>query len=139
MSTVIQFAIPPTVEEIIGELCAPMSVMGIESMWEQQEYLQEGNPLITPLFFWKGEYCEHMYSQYTEIEKSQELQIKTQKTKIRKAKRNLSSKNLGKVRKARKLLQKPKVVKDQNLSDFLDVLEQNVLEYRNERLKVTDW
>ncbi len=116
-----------------------MSVMGIEALWEHQEYLQEGNPLITPLFFWKGEYCEHMYSKYTEIEESQELRIKTQKTKIRKAKRNLSSKNLGKVRKARKLLQKPKVVKDQNLSDFLDVLEKNILEYRDERLKVADW
>jgi hypothetical protein len=139
MSAVIQFKIPSTVEEIIRELRAPMSVMGIESMWEQQDYLQEGNPLITPLFFWKGEYCEHMYSKYTQIEESQELQIKVQKTKIRNAKRNLSSKNLGKVRKARKLLQKPKVVKDQNLSDFLDTLEKNALEYRAECLKVTDW
>ncbi len=139
MSAVIQFKIPSTVEEIIRELRAPMSVMGIESMWEQQEYLQEGNPLITPLFFWKGEYCEHMYSKYTQIEESQELQIKVQKTKIRNAKRNLSSKNLGKARKARKLLQKPKVVKDQNLSDFLDTLEHSSLEYRAECLKVADW
>ncbi len=139
MSAVIQFEIPPTVGEIIGALRALLSVMGIEALWEQQEFLQEGNPLITPLFFWKGEYCEHVYSKFAEIEESQELRIKTQKTKIRKAKRDLSSKNSKKVRKARKLLQKPKVVKDQDLSDFLDVLEKNIQEYRAECLKVADW
>jgi hypothetical protein len=139
MSAVIQFRIPSTVEEITAKLCPDFSLMGMEAMWSQQEFLEEENPLITPLFFWKGEYCEHVYSKFVEIEESQELRIKTQKTKIRKAKRDLSSKNSKKVRKARKLLQKPKVVKDQNLSDFLDVLEKNILEYRDERLKVADW
>lgn len=139
MSSVAQFGIPPTVEAIIRALRAPMSLQGIEAMWETQEYLQEGNETITPFFFWKGEYCEYMYSKFTEIKESQELRISEQKTKIRRAKRALKSKNSRKVRKARKLLQKPRIVKDQNVSDFLNVLEQNILEYRDECLKVADW
>lgn len=61
------FKIPDSADKIIVEIRPQLSLMGISSMWERQEFLQEDNPVITPYFFWKGEYCELMHAKYIKM------------------------------------------------------------------------
>ncbi len=104
----IKFEIFSTVDDIVCFLRSRLSLMGIESRWEMQEYRESLNPVITPLFFWKGEYCEYMYSQLTKSKQSQEIQDKVKESS------------------------------PEQLESFMDLLKKNILEYRAECEKVDD-
>jgi hypothetical protein len=104
----VKFEIFSNVEDIVFFLRTRISLMRIESNWQAQEDLEGLNPLITPLFFWKGEYCEYMYSELTKSKQSQEIQDKIKESS------------------------------PEQLESFKDALKKTILEYRAECEKANE-